>query len=255
MSKSQENYGDLLSKYLVEKISGKSVKWIKPGKQYLYNFPKKNFLCIGSILHHSDKKSVIWGSGIINQKLSVKATDFRAVRGPETRAFLLSKGLDCPEVYGDPALLLPDYYHPEIQKKYELGIIPHYNDYKQVSKLYDMDANIKVIDIMTSDVEEKTKEILECSKIISSSLHGVIVAHAYNIPVLCVKFSDKIFGNGIKYRDYYNSLDLDFMQPYEMPNKRYDFKELIRILNERAVMPDTIRLDHLKKKLLSSCPF
>ena len=104
--KKKENYGDLLSKYLTEKISGKSVKWVHPKKQSFFKFDKKNYLAVGSIIHHATKDSIIWGSGIIDNEQKIVKADFRAVRGPQTRKYLLEMGCDCPEIYGDPALLL-----------------------------------------------------------------------------------------------------------------------------------------------------
>ena len=131
--KKKENYGDLLSKYLVEKISGKEIKWVHPKKQPWHKWDKKNYVTIGSILHHASKDSIVWGSGIIDNEQTLAKADFLAVRGPQTRKILLDLGYDCPEVYGDPALLLPKYYHPEVNKKYKLGIIPHYHDFNSVS--------------------------------------------------------------------------------------------------------------------------
>ena len=115
-----ENYGDLLSKYLVEKISGRKVKWVNPRKLPWYRLKKRHYLAIGSILHHASKQSIIWGSGIIDRKHNVPNADFRAVRGPQTRKYLKDLGITCPEVYGDPALLLPRYFKPEIKKKYKI---------------------------------------------------------------------------------------------------------------------------------------
>ena len=91
--KEKENYGDLLSKYLVEKISGREVKWVHPRKQPWYKIGKTNYLAIGSIIHHANKHSIVWGSGIIDKKQQVAEADFRAVRGPETRRFLFGSGL------------------------------------------------------------------------------------------------------------------------------------------------------------------
>ncbi|MGA9590265.1 MAG: polysaccharide pyruvyl transferase family protein, partial [Salegentibacter sp.] len=136
--KDKENYGDLLSKYLVEKISGRKVKFVQPKKQAWFKLNKINYLAIGSILPHATKNSIVWGSGIIDREHQIAKADFKAVRGPRTRKFLLDSGYQCPEVYGDPALLLPLYFNPDpkVEKKYEIGIIPHYHDYQSVFKMY-----------------------------------------------------------------------------------------------------------------------
>src|SRR5690606_14410 len=83
----KENYGDLLSKYLVEKISGRKVRFVHPKKQPWYRWNKKHYLSVGSIIHHATPDSVVWGSGIIDQKQKIAKADFRAVRGPRTRKY------------------------------------------------------------------------------------------------------------------------------------------------------------------------
>ena len=52
-----------------------------------------------------------------------------AVRGPLTRQRMLSLSIDCPPVYGDPALLVP-LVHPRRSEttRRKLGIVPHYKD-------------------------------------------------------------------------------------------------------------------------------
>src|SRR5690606_27871931 len=101
-------------------ISGKKVKWVHPKKQPWFKWDKTNYVAIGSIIHHSSKESIVWGSGIIDKQHPIEKSDFRAVRGPQTRKFLLDLGYDCPEFYGDPAILLPEYYNPEIEKTFKL---------------------------------------------------------------------------------------------------------------------------------------
>ena len=108
--KSKENYGDLLGKYLVEKISQKKVVWSRPSAFSIFDFFKPIYLTIGSILTHVNSKCIIWGSGIISKEYSIEKAEFLAVRGPQTRAFLLNQGYTVPEIYGDPALLLKEYY-------------------------------------------------------------------------------------------------------------------------------------------------
>jgi hypothetical protein len=250
----KENYGDLLSKYIVEKISDNPVKFVHPNKQQWYKRNRTNFLAVGSILHHANKHSIVWGSGIIDHEQEIAEADFRAVRGPQTRYFLLKLGYRCPKVYGDPALLLPKYYNPEVEKKYKIGIVPHYHDYKKAVELFQNESDIKVIDLLTMDVEETTKEILSCENIISSSLHGLIVAHAYKIPALWVEFSDKIFGNGIKYRDYFESLKIKYYKA-DFIETGNSVEELLQLMQGKPLLPEDDRLEKIQKALLETCPF
>ncbi|SDL41776.1 Polysaccharide pyruvyl transferase [Salinimicrobium catena] len=252
--KDKENYGDLLSKYLVEKVSGRLVKWVHPKKQPWYKLNKRNYLAIGSIIHHATEDSIVWGSGIIDRKQQVAPAEFRAVRGPRTREFLLRLGYDCPEVYGDPALLLPLYYDPQVEKKYKVGIIPHYHDFKEVSETYKDNKEIRVIDMMTLDVEAVTLQILECENTISSSLHGLIVSHAYGIPSVWVEFSDKLFGDGVKFADYLESVGLPVYEP-EFLNRAFSTEEFIKLTERFPASPKAENLKLLQHSLLKSCPF
>lgn len=250
----RENYGDLLSKYLVEKISGKPVKFVQPKKQPWYKMNKTNFLAVGSILHHATKYSIVWGSGIIDHDQEIAEANFRTVRGPQTRDFLLKLGYNCPEVYGDPALLLPKYYHPQVEKRYKIGVVPHYHDYKTAVAFFGDKPGIKVIDLLTMNVEEVTRQILSCENIISSSLHGLIVAHAYQIPALWVKFSDKIFGNGIKYQDYFESLKLPYYKA-DFIEAGKSVEELLQLMQGKPLLPEDDQLEKVQEDLLNSCPF
>lgn len=256
-NKPKENYGDMIGPYLVEKISGLKVvfthtnknKW----KQALSSTPI--YLTIGSILAFSNKHSVIWGSGIINKDQPVVAKEILAVRGPRTRQCLLDQGFEVPEVYGDPALLLPDFYHPKVKKKYEIGIIPHYNDYKSIVTTLSLMPGVKVINLMTNDVEATTREILECKHIISSSLHGIIVAQAYGIPAVWQRFSDKLFGDNIKFRDYFESVNITPYIP-SVKSDKFDltfFENLIKTTPEKIIEKD--HLNSIKVNLMSVCPF
>ncbi len=252
--KEKENYGDLLSKYLVEKISEKRIKWVHPKKQPWYKWNKTNYLTIGSIIHHATKDSIVWGSGIIDNKQQITEADFRAVRGPRTRRFLIDLNYKCQEVYGDPALLLPLYYNPVVKKKYRLGIIPHYHDYQEVAKAYENEKDICVIDLMTMDVEEVTRKFLQCEKTISSSLHGLIVSHAYKIPCVWVEFSNKLFGDGVKFIDYLESVGIRVYKPTFLQGKMA-MHELLDLLENIANLPDDKVVDELQKGLIKASPF
>lgn len=254
MDKKKENYGDLLSRYLAEKISNKSIKWVHPKKQPWYKWNKVNYLSVGSIIHHATPKSIVWGSGIIDQEQKVASADFRAVRGPETRKYLIEQGMDCPSVYGDPAILMPRFYNPTIQKKCKIGLIPHYNDYKKVAGQYTDQKDIIVIDLMTLDVEATTDLVLQCEHTISSSLHGMIISHAYKIPSVWVEFSNKIFGDGIKYIDYLESIDLPLYRPEFLEEVR-SVQELQILMENYPNLPSLDKIKNLQDGLLKACPF
>lgn len=253
LSKKKENYGDLISEYIVEKISGSKVKWLQPKKQAWYNRNKTIYLAAGSIIHHASASSVVWGSGIIDHTQHVAKADFRAVRGPQTRDYLLKYDYNCPEIYGDPALLMPKFFNPEVSKKYKIGIIPHYLDYEQVYSWYNDDEKVAVINLRTLNVEETTTALLECEQTISSSLHGMIVSHAYEIPSIWVKFSDKIFGNDIKYRDYLESVNLEHYKP-EMLRSKFSDHQILKLLEEPISLPEMRNIGQLQEGLLKSCP-
>ena len=254
LHKTKENYGDMLGPYLVNAISGRTVKFVHPKKQSWFRRDKKHYVTIGSILAQVTKDSVVWGSGIIDREHVVAEADFKAVRGPETRKYLLKLGYRCPEVYGDPALLLPKFFNPKIEKKIELGIIPHYKDFNLLSELYGDTKGIRIINMMSLDVEKTTIEILECRKVISSSLHGVIVAHAYQIPALWVKFSNEPFGDDIKFKDYYSSIG---MEEYESPNfgNHMTYMHLEDLFHNYSSIPDYRIIEFIQINLLDNCPF
>lgn len=200
------NLGDDLNLYLLPLIS--SVKVIPFQYSLLSHLfrGRRRYSCIGSILSSSDKETIIWGSGAIIDTLDNKFRfkDILSVRGPLTRNLLIENGYNCPQNYGDPALLLSKYYKPEIKKKYKLGIIPHYIDH-DTSFLcrYVNVEDVIVIDFHNySDWKDPINQIASCDFILSSSLHGLIISDSYKIPNLWCKFSDKVYGNDFKYKDY-----------------------------------------------------
>jgi hypothetical protein len=55
-------------------------------------------------------------------------------------------------------------------------------------------------------VEAVIDAIASCEFVVSSSLHGLIVAHAYRRPALWVEFADPLLGDRSKFHDYFASL-------------------------------------------------
>jgi len=253
-NKKFENFGDLVGPYLVEKISGKNVRFIQPKKRKFTDLFTKVYFTAGSILAHIDTRSIVWGSGIIETPTKVPKATFLAVRGPLTRAELLKQGYNVPEVYGDPAILLPKFYTPELTKKYKIGIIPHYVDYDKVLNWYKDDITIKVINLLNNSVEAVVNEIYSCETIISSSLHGIIVAHTYKTPAVWVKFSDNLFGDDTKFYDYFNSVKIPEINPVFI-NEKKETQQLLVLATRNGLLANSKIIERLQNGLMKVCPF
>ena len=252
----KDNYGDLLSKYLVKKISRGFIFKVGYPSSRVYNL-FKNYLAIGSIITAAGKNSIVWGSGIIKRNERIREATFLAVRGPLTRKRILELGYKCPEIYGDPAILLPYFFKQKVKKRYEIGVIPHYVDYQEVSNRFKNESGIKVINLITDNIESTTKEILECERIISSSLHGVIVSHTYKIPCLWVKFSEKLSGDDVKFHDYLSSMNIFYKNIHVLNISVLTKKDIVTVLNsnESLLLPEEFILEQRQRELLSVCPF
>lgn len=209
-----ENFGDIITPYLVKKLTNIAPILFRPS--YELSMFCKYFIMTGSIIVDARKNSIVWGSGLINTSQKIRGGRFLAVRGPRTAKRLKELGFSEPSVYGDPALLLPLLYRPKSTlKTYKIGIIPHYVDYEEIKKMVDsfLYSDIKVINLLNNNVEDVVDEIVNCERIISTSLHGVIVANAYDIPTMWWKFSDKLIGDDVKFYDYFESLEMFNVKP------------------------------------------
>lgn len=249
------NWGDDASVVIAQLINPK-VNIIP--YQYAFNiFKKSNFLCVGSIITWlTNPNSIIWGSGILypSEEIKykgnvVKPKKVLAVRGPLTRKILLERGIECPEIYGDPALLFPKYYQPKVLRKYKCGIIPHFKDKKSRSlEKFRNSKDFHIIDIQDfSDWRKFIDEINSCEFIVSSSLHGIIISDAYGIPNTWVEFDRKDLKR-FTFLDYFASVKKDISEPFDI-EKISEINDIIK-LKSKWKAPE-IDLD----KLLSVCPF
>ncbi len=194
-----KNWGDELNVYLIEKVTNMKVVHHPLGQN-------KHLLGIGSVIGSANRNSIIWGSGLIRETQEPKNRPLKicSVRGPKTRKILLDRGIDCPEIYGDPCLVLKKFYNPNgVIKKYKLGVVPHYVDKNNpIVSLLSKSELVSIIDIQ-QDIEPFIDRILECESIISSSLHGMIAADTYGIPNAKLELSDKVAGGAFKFDDYH----------------------------------------------------
>jgi len=248
-----KNFGDAINPILIKFISGETPKNLRSNlygifKQLVTKEPV--YIVVGSTLHRAaDKNSIIWGAGFISYsgKLKEKPRKIYAVRGPLSREIIIKQGFDCPEVYGDPALLLPRFYKPNVEKIYKIGLIPHYLDKDNpVIDKFKQSKDLLIIDIF-SGMKKVINDILSCEKIASSCLHGIIVADAYGIQSTWLKFSDKVIGDGFKFRDYFMSVGRKDREPLVVTEKT-TIEDIYKNFYDYKIYID---LD----KLLEVCPF
>lgn|GEM_PF-693857 len=206
------NFGDVLNPYVVEKLSGRPPRYVPKGRC---------ILAIGSTIKFATQETVVWGAGTarMSDRLNPKA-QYRAVRGPLTRRRILESGGACPEVYGDPSWFLPRLYRPaEPEVRYRLGLILHHGNAGDVTAA----DGVKLVSVLRGSYEELERfidELHECECVLSTSLHGLIVAHAYGIPARWCEVPDganRVPGDGTKFHDYLLSVGLEPEPPLPLP--------------------------------------
>jgi len=217
------NFGDILSPYILKKM-GYTIEEVNP------DYSGK-FMCIGSTAKFIRPNDVVWGTGTMRDLDPIeKNARYLAVRGPLTGA-----KVGC-NVYGDPGLLCSHFWplYARSQNKRKLGVIPHYVDYNK----YAVGSNYE-INILKANPVEVMREVVKCESIISSSLHGIIVAHSYGIPAGWWKPSDKVEGDGWKFKDYAMSVDIELK-----PSKNYK--------NVVMTLPSKEKIKQIQRNLLNA---
>ncbi len=240
--RSMQNFGDEASSTIVRQVSGQMTERV--GADHVL---EADIVSVGSILHliPGDYRGVLWGPGIIRDDMEFRYPQAKicALRGKLTAKRLGVK--DIP--LGDPLLL---WTRPKVQVKYELGIVPHYVDWEdeRIWRFARKQESVLVIDPLARDVPER---MASCKAILSSSLHGLVVADAFGIPNLWTILSDgKIVGGSFKYRDYYSVFNMDDPIPYRFEEVHTLDYVLDRIAERWSPRP----LGSIRHGLLSSFP-
>lgn len=222
MGQSYANLGDALSPIMVSLLAGKNV---------LHSAMKNDDVrisAVGTIAHGMHGGDVhVWGSGTSRYaNPNARPEDKRpfvpsqaarffvhATRGPITREILQDCHWRNAPAYGDPVWLLPAFYQPKIEKKWDLGVVVHLSDLAERSVdcrvkpehlRYDIPADLKGSIRLINTVTEPTvpalkarlDEILSCRRLVSTSLHGMVFAESYGIP--CAYFGTRGQKNGLE---------------------------------------------------------
>jgi len=186
------NFGDLLGPMIARRIVELERVRLTPSKT-------RRALTVGSVMHFAAAGDVVWGSGV-NGKIATQplppSLDVRAVRGPLTRAVLTARGIQAPEVFGDPALLLarlwPDLERLTTSKNRSILVVPNLNE----SDRFPPEATRSPI----GAPREIIADIASSEFVTGTSLHALVVADALGVPSRPIApESESVF----KYLDYY----------------------------------------------------
>lgn len=180
----------MFTPYLFWKLFGFDLEFSPPHRADVF--------CAGSIAGSIPEgfKGNILGTGIMHghHRYELRSAKVWGLRGHLSRQRIECKG---NPALGDPGLLARLFAKPA-EKRFALGVVPHYAD-KADPKL----ASAVSIDIQ-GDIETVIQSIAECEQILSSSLHGLIIADSLGVPNQWLKLSDKLDGADFKFRDYYS---------------------------------------------------
>lgn len=262
------NFGDVLGNYLFEKVTGiKAHEIAINNAEVKQNNSTMHYLIVGSILKHTTSNALLWGIGIMDNGDVDKVKDelipsqVYALRGPKTRQALKEYGYNIPEniALGDPALLLPLVCEPSSVKDYAFGIVPHFTEYDEVKRRYQDHPNVLVICLgnheSDADIDSTINNITRCERILSSSLHGIIVAHAYGISSAWCHFTDitskgQKGTNWLKYEDYFASVDLLDVSSAKCMSDNAEFPPV-----SYYTLPEQNVIKSIQTDLLKFCPF
>lgn len=227
-----QNFGDLITPWLLRKYGLIPVH---------SSYDSSALVATGSILQGMPENysGYIIGSGLIRDtQKKFNNAKILAVRGKMTKS-----RINAPSsvVLGDPGLIVSKFLQVRQRKRYVLGLVPHLYD-----KLDDRIANIcqkYKKDILNIDVQRKPmaviKDIDKCEYILSSSLHGIVIADSLSIPNGWLFLSQVHSGKNFKFYDYASAINVK-CNPINL-NGEETLSELISLASR------TINTDKLKE--------
>lgn len=241
------NWGDKLNPVIAKMVSGKN-----PAPRQVVLNPKLGpvYYMIGSVLGFiKDPRAVVYGTGFIryDQKPLINTMRLASVRGPLSEEKCFKYGIKPSGIYGDMALVLPEYFKPDVVKvKGRVGVISHFREksddyWKRFHESDFLDINI------SDDICSLVKKIVSCEYVVSSSLHGLIIADAYKVPSVWVRPSQKPSGDFFKFHDYLLSVGRKKQNPVEISQKA-NLAEIESYVELGALPFST-------DELISICPF
>ena len=241
-----KNLGDWLSPLLCERLSGRPVVHASPRRCDL--------VAVGSVLHRIKnsrfgRKIHVWGTGLRTETPPFASRHhYHALRGRKTDACIRHGS---SPVFGDPALLC-DMLLPDLPtaRAHAVGVVPHYKDRANplVRRFLSANPQAVMIDVF-SDPLDFIRQVASCEVVLSSSLHGLIVADSLSVPNAHIRLSDLVLGGDFKFQDYYSAFGMaDSVFPLTAETALADVLDLAPTYRRPGI-------DQIKADLLAAFPF
>lgn len=221
-SDSTNNFGDLLTPLLFERVFDCKIQRTPYKKARVFGIGSilqkllvKKTAFLKQCLQTWQPELTIIGSGFIQDIDAKKYCITRrlnplAVRGRHSLN-LLRQLAPCSQniIIGDLGIFASHLLSKKCNKKYALGIVPHYTEktHPAVLTLKNKIPHSLFIDVLAPPLVV-LEQIAQCETVISSSLHGLIVADSLFIPNKHMLLSGSVIGQGFKFQDYYSNYDL-----------------------------------------------
>jgi pyruvyltransferase len=186
---STNNFGDMLGPVAASHLAPRSV--VAPQRRRL--------VVVGSIMHFALDGDVVWGAGVNGKvpldQIRARDLDVRAVRGPLTATTLRTLGISVPDVFGDPGLLVAKQLGIRRAPEPATGVVslPNLRDASDWTK---RDGYVNPC----APYREVIEAIAGAERVVTSSLHGLIIAESIGVPVSLVKSREE---PSFKYEDYF----------------------------------------------------
>lgn len=275
------NFGDSLSQKLVAELSGATVDYTPcadaeiMGAGSLFSTGERFFGAEEKPMAKGKPVLRVWGSGFLHPEIPegpvyrYRDMIVHAVRGRKTLEALRRVGYVAPgesPATGDPGLFYADLF-PESKtaaKKYDIALIPHRHDQVAALKLAEhlrsQGYSVVYVDVMLSEGRDIILQIARSRKVLSSSLHGIIVADSLGVPNRRVVFDDfatcpqcQHSISHFKFEDYYSAFDLEAPAYVTETRLLEDAKAVVESITAASCVP-MAKIEACKAALLAAFP-
>ena len=236
----EHNFGDLLTPYLLRRAGVAPL--LKPVRG-------ADIIAVGSILDYLPESfsGSIWGSGKMHENVVTHLPNahIAAVRGQLTRDLL-----GCPEdlPLGDPGLLM-GHGAEKASSRGHIGVIAHFKHrgHPWFRHLLASDASVQDISVH-AEPDTVTAQIAQCRAVVTTSLHGLIVADAVGVPAVWALPEPVLDGGDFKFRDHESVVNPMGVDRRVVLDGSSDPSSLV----ESAWTPDRAVIDEARAGLLAA---